>query len=217
MIYLAPSVLSADFANLGQDIKKVESTGFLHVDVMDGHFVPNISLGFPVIKAIRDNYSGIMDVHLMISNPDDYIKDFKDVGADILTVHVEATVHLHRTVQSIKAMGMKAGVAINPATPVSCLENIIEDVDLVLIMSVNPGFGGQKFIPSAIKKVQQVKQLAMGRDIMIQVDGGIDVNNVASVLDAGANVVVAGSAVFGVPDITKRIAEFNEVFARYEQ
>ncbi|OOO00585.1 MAG: ribulose-phosphate 3-epimerase [Epulopiscium sp. Nele67-Bin004] len=217
MIYLAPSVLSADFANLGQDIKKVEQTGFLHVDVMDGHFVPNISLGFPVIKAIRDNYSGIMDVHLMISNPDDYIKEFKAVGADILTVHAEATKHLHRTVQSIKSMDMKAGVAINPATPVSSLEDIVEDVDLVLVMSVNPGFGGQKFIPTAIKKVQQVKQLAVGRDIMIQVDGGIDVNNVASVLDAGANVIVAGSAVFDAPDITKRIAEFNEVFARYEQ
>lgn len=210
MNHLAPSILSADFSNLERDLKKIEKATLVHVDVMDGAFVPNITLGQPVVKAIRPHIKGIMDVHLMIENPDRYLASFKEAGADILTVHFEACTHLHRTVQCIKELGMKAGVALNPATPVSCLESIIEEVDMVLIMSVNPGFGGQKFIPHALEKIRQVKALAESRHkaLWIEVDGGIDLHNVSEVAKAGANVFVAGSAVFNAPDVPTRVEAF---------
>lgn len=220
MIHLAPSILAADFANLERDIKKIEKAGatFVHVDVMDGHFVPNITLGAPIAKAIRKHIEGVMDVHLMISNPDAFLEDFKDAGADIVTVHLEACTHIHRTIQKIKELGMKAGVSLNPGTPVASLESIIDELDMVLIMSVNPGFGGQKFIPYSLTKIKQVSDLAKSRhkELLIQVDGGVDLSNVKEVIEAGANVIVAGSAVFNAPDINQRVADFKEIFRTFE-
>ncbi|MGL6174527.1 MAG: ribulose-phosphate 3-epimerase [Cellulosilyticaceae bacterium] len=221
MIHLAPSILAADFANLERDVKRVEKAGatFIHVDVMDGHFVPNITLGAPIAKALRKHIEGVMDVHLMISNPEMYLQDFKDAGADIVTVHLEACTHIHSTIQSIHQLGMKAGVALNPGTPVALLEDIIEDLDMVLIMSVNPGFGGQKFIPYSLTKIKQVSELAKTRnkELLIQVDGGVDLTNVEEVIKAGANVLVAGSAVFGAEDVDQRVADFKKIFKNTEE
>ncbi len=215
MIKLAPSILSADFANLERDIKLVENAGaeLLHIDVMDGHFVPNITIGAPVVKSLRKISNMVFDVHLMISRPEDYIADFVAAGADIITVHAEAATHLHRLIQMIKDKGVKAGVALNPATPLSILDYILEDLDMVLIMSVNPGFGGQKFIPSALDKVRLIRELAidMNLNIDIEVDGGVGLDNIAAVVGSGANILVAGSAIFNSKDPAATIKQMKEI------
>jgi ribulose-phosphate 3-epimerase len=212
---IAPSVLSADFARLGEEIRAVESAGadWIHVDVMDGHFVPNITIGPAVVEAVRRTTELPVDVHLMIENADQYIEDFAKAGSDFLTVQLEACVHLHRTVQAIKALGVKAAVALNPATPVSALELILEDLDMVLIMSVNPGFGGQTFIPQALEKIADLKPMIASKNpnILIQVDGGINHETIRSVARAGADVFVAGSAIFGSSDYGKTIKEFRSL------
>lgn len=210
MVKIAPSILSADFSKLGEEVIKLHDAGadFIHIDVMDGEFVPNISFGMPVIKAIRNKTDKVFDVHLMINNPQRYIDDFVDAGADIITLHYEAEKHLDRAIQYIKSKGVKAAVALNPATPTVVLKNIIGSLDMVLIMSVNPGFGGQSFIPYSLDKIREVKQMAVeanNKDILIQVDGGIDSNNVKDVVEAGANVIVAGSAVFKGGNIEENI------------
>lgn len=210
MVKIAPSILSADFSKLGEEVIKLHDAGadFIHIDVMDGEFVPNISFGMPVIKAIRNKTDKVFDVHLMINNPQRYIDDFVDAGADIITLHYEAEKHLDRAIQYIKSKGVKAAVALNPATPTIVLKNIIGILDMVLIMSVNPGFGGQSFIPYSLDKIREVKQMAIeanNKDILIQVDGGIDSNNVKDVVEAGANVIVAGSAVFKGGNIEENI------------
>jgi ribulose-phosphate 3-epimerase len=200
-VLVSPSVLSCDFANIQRDVEMINNStaDWFHIDVMDGVFVPNISFGFPVLSAIKKHATKPMDVHLMIQDPDKYIVDFKNAGADILTVHYEACPHLHRTIQAIKAEGMKAGVAINPHTPVDLLQDVIADLDLVLIMSVNPGFGGQKFIKNAILKVEQTKNLIQnkGSHALIEVDGGVNLETGLELVKAGADVLVAGSFVFG--------------------
>ncbi|MBQ6900176.1 MAG: ribulose-phosphate 3-epimerase [Firmicutes bacterium] len=214
MFKLAPSILSADFGHLAEDVKKIEEGGadIIHVDVMDGHFVPNISFGAPVMKGLNGKTGLNYDVHLMIENPDQYIEDFITPQTEYITVHQEACVHLHRTIQNIKSKGIKAGVSINPATPVSTLECILEDVDLVLVMSVNPGFGGQKFIPGALEKVRQLAEIkkAKGLDFIIEIDGGITLNNIQEVLEAGVEMAVAGSAVFGAEDVVQRVKDFKK-------
>lgn len=216
MIRLAPSILSADFSRLGEDVACIEKAGahVIHVDVMDGHFVPNISYGATVMKSLCGKTALPFDVHLMIENPDRYAADFVTGQTEYITVHQEACPHLHRTVQHIKDLGVKAGVALNPATPLSTLDYILEDVDLVLIMSVNPGFGGQKFIGSALRKAAELKAMKeqRGCDFVIEIDGGINLDNVRSVTDAGVELVVAGSSVFGAPDVTKRVGEFLNLF-----
>lgn len=199
-VKIAPSILAADFARLGEEIAAVAAAGadFIHIDVMDGHFVPNITIGAPVVKALRKTTDLPFDVHLMIAPVDPFIDAFADAGADILTVHPEAGAHLHRTLQRIRAAGMKAGVALNPATPAGVIAPIVDDVDLVLVMSVNPGFGGQSFIASQLRKIESVRAMidASGRDIMLEVDGGVDPQTAPKAIAAGANVLVAGSAVF---------------------
>ncbi len=209
-ILIAPSILSADFARLADEIAAVERAGadLLHIDVMDGHFVPNLTVGPPIVKALKHVTKLPLDVHLMMTNADAFIPDFAKAGADYLTVHVEACPHLHRTIQSIKERGVKAGVTLNPATPIQSLEEILPDVDLVLIMSVNPGFGGQQFIASCLNKVRMTRQMLdrIGSRALLEVDGGVKADNAAVVLEAGADVLVAGSAIFSGQDYAATIA-----------
>lgn len=215
---LAPSILSADFSALAEDVKKIEEGGadYIHVDVMDGHFVPNISFGAPVMKSLKGKTALPFDVHLMIEEPDRYIEDFITDQTAYITVHQEACIHLHRTVQHIKAMGVKAGVSINPAMPVSMLSCILDDVDLVLIMSVNPGFGGQKFIPGALDKVRELAELRArrGLEFAIEIDGGVSLDNAAQVMAAGVDIAVAGSAVFGADDAAERVRRFKAICSK---
>jgi ribulose-phosphate 3-epimerase len=218
MIKIAPSILSADFARLGAEIQAIEAGGadYVHIDVMDGHFVPNITIGPLVVEAARRVTNLPLDVHLMIENPDRFIPDFARAGADLITVHIEAVPHLHRTVQLIKSLGKKAGVSLNPATPVSSLEVILDDLDLVLIMSVNPGFGGQSFISSSLAKIEALRAEIdrRGLQVEIEVDGGVKTDNIAAIAAAGASVFVAGSAVFGTADYGATIAALKDNAAR---
>lgn len=211
---LAPSILSADFSKLGEDVKVIEEAGahIIHVDVMDGHFVPNISYGATVMKSLVGKTNMPFDVHLMIENADNYISDFITENTEYITVHQEACTHLHRTVQLIKSQGVKAGVAINPATPVSALSCILDEVDMVLVMSVNPGFGGQKYISSCLDKVKELDKIRKDRNLEfeIEIDGGINLDNIVTVIDAGVDIAVAGSAVFKAEDVPARVREFNE-------
>ncbi|MEK6609253.1 MAG: ribulose-phosphate 3-epimerase [Myxococcota bacterium] len=208
-IRIAPSILSADFARLGDEIRKIEAGGadLIHVDVMDGHFVPNLTIGPPVLDAIRKVAQKPLDVHLMIETPDLYLRDFADAGASGLTVHVEACRHLHRTVHAIRELGKRAGVALNPATPIESVRHVLGDVDMVLLMTVNPGFGGQTFIESVVPKIRELRALAP--DLDIEVDGGIKAANVDVVVRAGANVIVSGSGVFGAGDYAQAITEMR--------
>jgi len=214
MIKIAPSILSADFARLGEEIRAIDAAGadYVHVDVMDGHFVPNITIGPPVVEAIRKVTDLPLDVHLMIENPDAYIPAFASAGSDIITVHAEAATHLHRTVQLIKSYGKRAGVSINPATPISSLDVILDDLDLVLVMTVNPGFGGQSFISSCLPKIEALRQELTRRGLSteLQVDGGVKTDNIGLIAGAGADVFVAGSAVFGTPDYAATISALKE-------
>jgi ribulose-phosphate 3-epimerase len=213
MVKIAPSILSADFSKLGEEIIAVEKGGadYIHVDVMDGHFVPNITIGPLIVEAIRPITKLPLDVHLMIENPDQYIEAFAKAGADFITVHVEACRHLHRTVQNIKSFGIKAGVVLNPATPVESIQHIIGDIDMVLLMSVNPGFGGQKFIPEVLPKIRKVKEIAeqKGLDIEIEIDGGVNSETAKLCMEAGANVLVAGSAIYNEEDYAKAISQIR--------
>lgn len=215
MIKVAPSILSADFSRLTDEIEVMERGGadLIHIDVMDGHFVPNLTIGPIVVEALRKRTNLPLDVHLMIENPDRYLSDFIKSGADSLTVHVEACTHLHRTVEFIKEKGVKVGVALNPATPLISLEEILPDIERVLVMSVNPGFGGQKFIPSILSKIKRLSQVLrdMGlNDLEIEVDGGIKIDNAAKVALAGAHILVAGSAIFGAPNPAEVIQKIKE-------
>jgi ribulose-phosphate 3-epimerase len=214
MIKLAPSILSADFARLLEDVKKVENAGceYLHIDVMDGHFVPNITLGPGIVKSLRKDVNMVFDAHLMIENPDSYIKDFVDAGADLITVHQEACIHLHRTIQNIKSYNVRAGVAINPATSIESIKHVLPLVDMVLIMTVNPGFGGQSFIESMTDKIKELKNIIdeQNLNIDIQVDGGVKPDNIKKVVEAGANIIVAGSAIFNSDDIDSTVKLLRE-------
>lgn len=212
---IAPSILSADFANIQRDVEMINNSDadWFHVDIMDGVFVPNISFGFPVVSAIKKHAKKPLDVHLMIVDPDRYLEQFKNAGADVLTVHIEACTHLHRTIHAIKQLGMKAGVALNPHTSVTLLEDIIADIDLVCLMSVNPGFGGQKFIENTYKKIKQLRQMSevLNPNLMIEVDGGVGTQNAAALIQAGANVLVAGNAVFAAPDPKAMITDLKNI------
>ena len=212
---IAPSILSADFANIQRDVEMINKSeaDWFHVDIMDGMFVPNISFGFPIIKAIKKHATKPLDVHLMIVDPDRYLQTFKDAGADILTVHYEACPHLHRTIQAIKALGMKAGVAINPHTSVNMLTDIISDIDLVLVMSVNPGFGGQKFIENTYHKIAMLQEIIRTKKspALIEIDGGVDLKNYTKLIETGANVLVAGNTVFSSTDPLQTISDLKKL------
>ncbi len=207
MVKIAPSILSADFAFLHEEIKKIEKGGadWVHIDVMDGHFVPNITMGPLVVEAIKKNTSLPLDVHLMVEKPERYVEQFVNAGADIVSVHTEASVHLNRTVNYIKSLGVKAGVALNPATSLTAVEYVLDDVDMVILMSVNPGFGGQELISSSLEKIRKLKNIISHRSVMIEVDGGINSQNASLVSEAGADVLVAGSAVFCQSDTSLAI------------
>ena len=215
---IAPSILSADFSRLGEEIKAVEKAGadLIHVDVMDGHYVPNITIGPGVVSSLRKTTSLPFDVHLMIEDPDRYIDAFVDAGSNIITVHAEAVTHLHRTVQYIKAKWVRAGVSLNPSTPLSCVEEILPDIDLLLIMTVNPGFGGQKFISSMLPKIRKARELAQARglEMAIEVDGGVTAENIGTLANAGADIFVAGAAVFGSPSYSDTISKMKGILAR---
>lgn len=215
MFKLSPSILSADFSQLGKQVALIERGGadLIHVDVMDGHFVPNISFGAAVMKSVRGSTNLNFDVHLMIEEPDLYIDDFLTDKTEYITVHQEACRHLHRTIGHIKTLGIKAGVSLNPATPIETLTEIISDVDMILLMSVNPGFGGQKFIQGTLDKIRRLSEMrkSTGTGFMIEVDGGVNLENAASLIEAGADILVAGSAVFGAEDIVERTREFKKL------
>ena len=214
MTFVAPSILSANFAKLGEEIQDVQKKGadWIHVDVMDGHFVPNITLGSAIVSAIRPYTKLPLDVHLMIENPDQYIEAFAKAGADYITVHVEATKHLHRTIQNVKTHGVKAGVALNPATPVSSIQHMIQDIDLLLFMTVNPGFGGQKFIPNVLPKIEEASRLIHSNhlNVLIEVDGGLNEETAKLCKEAGAHVLVAGNAIYCASDRERAIQSIRE-------
>jgi len=214
---IAPSILSADFSRLGEEIRRVEDAGadWIHVDVMDGAFVPNITVGPFILEAVRKVTALPLDVHLMIERPEQYISEFADAGADIITVHFEACIHLHRTIQAIKEKGKKAGVSVNPATPLVSIKYVLDDIDLLLIMSVNPGFGGQRFIPSALEKIKKARQMVdkSGAKVSIEVDGGVKLENIGEVASAGADIFVSGSGVFGTGDYKKTIQEMKRIIS----
>lgn len=213
MVKIAPSILSADFSKLLENVSEVEKAGveYLHIDVMDGHFVPNISFGAPILKSLKGKTNLFMDVHLMIENPDLFVKDFVDAGADLINVHIEACRHIHRTVQLIKSYGVKVAVTLNPGTPLHTLDEILPELDMVLLMSVNPGFGGQSYIESTTKKIEKLKKMISeaGLNCEIEVDGGINLSNVKEVVKAGANIIVAGSAIFNTSDIDATVKAFR--------
>ncbi len=213
MVKIAPSILSADFSRLLDHVKEVEKAGveYLHIDVMDGHFVPNISFGAPILKSLKGKTNLFMDVHLMIENPDLYVKDFVDAGADLINVHIEVCPHIHRTIQLIKSYGVKAAITLNPGTPLHVLDEILPELDMVLLMSVNPGFGGQSYIQATTEKIKRLKKMISDAGLFceIEVDGGINLNNVKEVVHAGADVIVAGSAIFNTPDIDETVKAFR--------
>lgn len=214
MIKIAPSILSSDFSRLGEEITRLDRSGadVIHIDVMDGNFVPNITMGLPIIKSIREFTKLPFDVHLMIENPDNYIDAFADAGADIISVHVEACRHLNRTLQRIRQIGVKTAVALNPATSLSTIDWVLEEVDMVLLMTVNPGFGGQKYIEEMTEKIRNLRAICNRKGLKtdIEIDGGIGLNNIHKTTEAGANVIVAGSAVFNAPDMAEIISELKE-------